>query len=490
MAGARQTFARFRRTEGFAACGNSWLVGKFRGLFVLAIGCAGTPVAPVPELVRAVDRNPEPDVVEVNLVAVAATVDFNGSETPVFAYRDGSVDGSPATVPGPLLEANLGDRLIVHFRNELPVDTTVHWHGLRLPIGMDGDPAVAGAVAPGGTFDYDFRIRDAGLSWYHPHVATDEQIEMGLQGPMIVHAPDDPAIAIDRTFVLDDVDLEASGTIRIEPSHDDLVLGRRDGMLLINGKPPGAITAAAGSVERWRFVNTSNGRFFELTLDDLPLRVIGWDGGLIPQPYDVRRLAIAPGERYDVVVALDRARGSTIVLATRDVVRGHGGVDRAADLVRVELDGEPVARDVVPASGPAIEPLAVSAQTATRRFTLSEQLDGPAGVVYFINDQRWPLNTPLEVALGDVEVWEITNEAEAEHPVHVHGHFLQVLDRDGVTEPYLGHKDTVVLGAGSTIHAALRYDEPGKWMFHCQIPEHAELGMTADVNVQPAKETR
>ena len=448
-------------------------------------GCGDNtiPLDQVPDLVPAIDTNPAPDIVEVTLVATDATVDYVGVGTPVVAYRDGSSD-RPASVPGPLIEANVGDRLVVHFRNDTTLDTTIHWHGLRLPIEMDGDPAVSGAVPPGGTFDYDFELRDAALYWYHPHVETDAQIELGLQGPLLVRGVGEPEIAIERTFVLDDIDLEADGSVRLVPTHDDLVLGRRDQTVLVNGKPPGFVIAGAGSVERWRIVNTSNGRFFDLRLGGLALRVIGWDGGLVPEPYDVDHLVVAPGERYDVVVTLDGDRGSALDLESLDVARGHGGLDRGGLLVRFELDGASISSPT-PRTGPVLEPLSVTAQTTLRRFTLTEQLDNPAGVVYFINDQRWPLNTPVDVPLGDVEVWEIVNDAEAEHPVHVHGHFFQLIDRDGVPETLRGLKDTVVLAAHSMLHVALRYDEPGKWMFHCQIPEHAERGMTADVNVQP-----
>jgi FtsP/CotA-like multicopper oxidase with cupredoxin domain len=154
------------------------------------MGC-GSPVAVLatPDLVRAIDINPDPAIVEIDLVAIESTATFiDGVETPVLAYRDASTDGSVGVVPGPMIETRRGDRLIVHFRNELAEDsTTIHWHGLRLPIEMDGDPTVNGAVPPGGSFDYDFQLLDAGLFWYHPHVETDEQIELGLQGILLVH---------------------------------------------------------------------------------------------------------------------------------------------------------------------------------------------------------------------------------------------------------------------------------------------------------------
>lgn len=437
----------------------------------------------VPELEPATDTNPDPGIVEVTLVAVAETIEYlDGRGASVLAYRDGAVDGSAASVPGPLIVANVGDRLVVHFRNEMDRESSVHWHGLRLPVEMDG----VNAITPGGSFDYDFVLQDAGWFWYHPHIQTDEQIDLGLQGPLLVRGTNEPLIRRERLFVLDDVELDESGDVVSEPSTDDLVHGRRGDTLLVNGKPPGFIIASPGSVERWRLVNTSNGRFFQLKLGEIPWRVIGWDGGLIPVPYDVPELLIAPGERYDVVVALDGTRGQELRLETVEVARGHATVDAGPlELIRVRLDAATVERDLMPTVGPALEQLPVTAQTTQRRFELSEDLGGQAGTVFFINDQRWPLNTPVEVRLGDLEIWEVVNETEGEHPVHVHGHFMQVLDRNGVAEPMLGWKDTMILRPRERLRAAIRYEAPGMWMFHCQIPEHAERGMTADIDVQP-----
>lgn len=458
------------------------LVKQFAWIALGSVGCGdNVRLEPVPELVRAVDLDPDPDVVEVRIVAADGEVQYvAGNATPVMGYRDGSIEGSAVIVPGPLIEAKVGDRLVVHFRNELSVPTTVHWHGLRLPIEMDGDPMVTGAVAPGATFEYDFVLRDSGFFWYHPHVDTDMQIEMGLQGPLVIRGPGEPTVDAERYLVLDDIDLAEDGSVRIDPSHDDLVFGRRGDTLLVNGKPPGSITTPGG-VERWRIVNTSNGRFFELRLDGMPMRVIGWDGGLIPEPYEAERLPIAPGERYDVLVALgDRP----VMLRTLEVARGHDGVDRGPlDLVHVELAANASPPGLVPSTTASIPRLPITPQTTVRRFVLREDLDGPAGTIFFINDQRWPLNTPVPVTLDDVEVWEIVNDADGDHPVHVHGHFFEVLDRDGVPETRLGLKDTVAIGARSTVRAALRYEATGKWMFHCQIPEHAERGMTADIEV-------
>ena len=89
-------------------------------------------------------------------------------------------------MPGPLLQAQVGDQIIVHLRNELPVETTVHWHGLRVPGPQDGSMAAQVPIPAGGTHEYRFTAQDPGSFWYHPHIAADEQIERGLYAPMII----------------------------------------------------------------------------------------------------------------------------------------------------------------------------------------------------------------------------------------------------------------------------------------------------------------
>lgn len=469
-------------------------VARIRDIAVLSLllpfGCDGAdsvaPLEPTPELVSAVDVNPDPDVVEINLAATVARVEYlPGVITDVLAYRDASVPGSVGTVPGPLIDAKQGDRLIVHFENEMPTQfTTVHWHGLRLPAQMDGNPMVSGEVGPGERFEYDFVLRDAGLFWYHPHVDTDEQVELGLQGPLVVRSPDAPAVDRERYFALDDTDLAGDGSVVIEPDELDILLGRRGDTILVNGKPPGAIDAATGSVERWRFVNTSNGRFFRLSLGGATLRVIGWDGGFVDAPYDVAELLIAPGERYDVLVELDGTDGRPLSLHTLEVARGHDAIDPGPiELLRVSFDGDAVGRTAMPDVSRAIAALSVDAATVERSFELTGDPKSPVGALFFINGERWPLNTPVEATLGDIEIWEVVNDGDGDHPFHIHGVFFQVLDTGGEQLPALGWKDTTILGPRSSVRLAVEYTEPGMWMFHCQIPEHAERGMMGDLRV-------
>jgi FtsP/CotA-like multicopper oxidase with cupredoxin domain len=344
----------------------------------------------------------------------------------------------------------------------------VHWHGLRLPEAMDGNPMVSGLIDPGGSFTYDFVLRDPGLHWYHPHAFADEQIERGLQGPLLVRGLEEPEVATERVL-----------------THDDVMYGRRGNVILVNGQLPATVTAAAGSVERWRLVNTSNGRFFQLALSDAPLRVIGWDGGPVVQPYQTDALVIAPGERYDVLVTLDGEAGSTLVLETLPFARGLGASDggpySVLTLALVEPDGPPEVMPALPT--PAIVPLTIDPDSVVRRFELDHTSGTGPGATFTVNGERWPLNTPIHVRRGATEVLELVNLGGHEHPFHLHGMFFQVLERDGVGEPALGWKDTVRIGPHGTTRIAVRYDEPGMWMFHCTIPEHSERGMMGDLHV-------
>lgn len=437
-------------------------------------------------LVAATDLDPDPDVVEIELVAEIATVELvDGIATEVWAYRDAGSPDAVSSVPGPLIEAALGDRLVVHLRNELPEGTTLHWHGLRVPEAMDGNPMNGGTIPSGESATVDFVLRDPGLHWYHSHLFADEQIHRGLQGALVVRGPDEPVADTERVLVLDDIGLDASAEVQLEPSTDDLMLGRRGNTLLVNGRVPAVATARGGTIERWRVVNTSNGRHFALALGDAPLTVVGWDTGPVAEPYAIDVLVVAPGERYDVLVPIEGAPGERLRLETLAVERGGGMVDSGPyTLLELQLDaGSTGAAPQPVAPARAVDALTVDDTTATRRFVLDHETGNAAGSVFTINGLRWPLAPPVHVMLGATEIWEIANDSEHEHPFHLHGFAFQVLDRDGIAEPTLGWKDTVRVARQGTTRIVVRYSELGMWMFHCTIPEHAERGMMADLHV-------
>lgn len=465
------------------------ILAMARVCLVLLIAAACGDDLPDPSLAPPVltDTNPDPAVVEVELVATPTTHEYlAGKRADVWAFRDGARADSIATIPGPLLEANLGDKVIVHFRNELPEETTIHWHGLRVPNASDGTPFAQVPVPAGGSFDYEFSLIDSGLYWYHPHMRGDVQVEAGLYAPIVVH--DGVAIdaAADRVFVLDDVKLEATGKLSERTDNLDLMLGRMGNVVLINGTQNASMHAASGSRERWRFVNAANGRYFNLELPGHTFRVIGWDGGLVETPYETATLLIAPGERYDVLVELAGSAGETLALRTLHYDRGHNIPDPGPiELLAIELGVSQGTPMPLPMTFGEIDPIAFDASTPRRRFVLREDDTVPSMPVFTINDEAFPNITPVRGSTGLVEVWEIDNQAEMDHPFHLHGMSFQKLDAAGNIATPLGWKDTINVPQESIVRFAVRFGDPGRWMYHCHILEHAERGMMGELEVSP-----
>jgi len=462
-------------------------------LLLLACGSSEPPAEPpgladLSEPVELTDINPDPSIVEVQLVAAPARLQYlPGKTADVWAYRDGVQPGAQGSVPGPLLRAKQGDQVIVHFHNELPEETTVHWHGLRLAEEADGTPSSQVPVLTGNDYDYRFSARDVSSFWYHPHVRAYDQIERGLYGPLVIDSPAEPKVAADRYLLLDDVKLDADGRLNQDTTELDRMLGRQGNVLLVNGqRAPVGLEVAAGSRERWRFVNAANGRYFNLQLPGAKLLVIGSDGGALPEPVATESLLITPGERYDVLVTFDGEPGGEVTLQNIYYDRGHDLPDLGPqDLLRVRYGARAAAAAPLPETWGERPDLPINDTTTVRPFVLEEHEAPGLPVSFTINGERWPDNLPVHVKQGQVEVWEIQNQAPMDHPFHLHGMFFQVLPNSGASALLAGWKDTVNVPQSSTLRIAVQYEPLGMWMFHCHILEHAELGMMGDLMVMP-----
>lgn len=444
---------------------------------------APAPSAVVPSLPQARDLDPAPRVVHVELFATRGRhMYLDGKPAEIWGYSQAS--GEAPTIPGPTIEANVGDELVIGITNELDVGTTVHWHGIRLPARADGSTATQDPIAPGARYEARFVAMDAGTFWYHPHVEADVQIERGLYGALIVREPSPPSVDADRMFILDDVKLSGDGRLSEDTDALDLMLGRQGNVVLVNGKPRAALAVAPSAVERWRFVNVANGRFFKLRLEGQSFRVVAWDGGALADPYEADTLLIAPGERYEVLVAPIAAPGEALTLTTEHYDRGHDIPNPGSIvLMDVRAEGAPLLARALPAlAAPPFEGLATTATTTVKTFVLRE-LEDEAGLRFLINDEVWPFNTHVRVQQGATEIWEIDNRAEMDHPFHVHGMFFDVLSIDGEPPAHRGWKDTVNVPRESKLRFAVRYEPLGMWMFHCHILEHAERGMMGELMV-------
>lgn len=487
---------------------------------VLMSSCARRDSADTPTLeenpgiVAAVDKNPDPQTFELDLVARTASVELTpGKKTLAWTYN--------GTVPGPFIDVAVGTRLLIHFKNELPQATTIHWHGMRLPNAMDGAMVVQDPVKPGGTFEYSFTVRDPGLYWFHPHHRSDSQIERGLYGVIRVRGPSEPRADHEHVVVLDDVRLLADGSLPGDLDDyamlpPDLKLyGRWSDTLLMNGRTDRSLSLRAGAIHRFRFLNTANLRYFNLTIPGHTFRVIGTDGGLFEKPYDATHILIGPSERYDALVIPTGAVGAEVPLVSDAFSRAEDDTPQpAVTALRMKivsavsgralpdsLPGVGQPRLSVPDGEPTLIQLDQGTQGGGEGYTFpSDEMDPLVGKdgdpIFVINKKAGSDIPPIEVKLGETKKFKIHNVSHQIHVFHLHGFFFQIVDTDDRYDPAKkpfamrrelmdqAQKDSVTVRSGFSVTVVARFDdEPGRWMYHCHIPEHAQRGMMSEIRV-------
>jgi FtsP/CotA-like multicopper oxidase with cupredoxin domain len=425
------------------------------------------------------DINPDPNVVEVNLTAAPASLELTpGHQTDVLAFN--------GSIPGPLLRARVGDRVIVHFKNGLAEPTTVHWHGLRIPSAMDGTPRVQSPIPPGGTFDYDFVVPDAGTYWYHPHLNTIEQIDRGLYGPIVIEERDPPRFTAERVFVLDDVRLDANYQMAPYGGMMDMMMGRFGNKLLVNGHTdPVTGNVKHGGVERWRLINAAGARIMEMGIEGASFRVVGTDGGFLPTPYTADRVSLAVGQRFDLEVTFDRDETTESRLAAHVPMRGPDGgvVEGTVPLATLAFDGLTIGERP---TYPAVTLPELASDPRQKEFRLGMTEDASGHMMMTINGQDG-MTLPIEEYTQNQPVrFTIVNEDTMHfHPFHVHGNFFQIVTRNGQPANEPGFKDVVLVNPSEKVEIETRFQNPGDWMVHCHIAEHAEQGMMTQLRVLP-----
>ncbi|CAN5231210.1 multicopper oxidase family protein [soil metagenome] len=434
---------------------------------------------------RFVNLSAAPGTMEVRLVAAPAGLTLlPGKTTAGYAYNGSS--------PGPTLELREGDRVIVHFRNDLPVETTVHWHGLHIPFDQDGSPFHP--VAPGAEHTYEFTLRpgSAGTYWYHPHPHhhTGHQVGKGLYGAIIVRAPDDPLPATlqERVLLLSDNRFTADGAFDFpEPESPagrvDAENGREGDVFFVSGSVLPTLGIRSGEVQRWRVINASAARVYRLALEGHTLLHVGSDGGLFEHPVETSEIVLGNGERAEFLVRASAGPGTRAKFQALPYNRYIPQTKPAdwnspRDLLTLEYTRDaPLPMITLPARLRAIPPLDTMAVTERRVMALTQHL---------INGKAMDMNRVDERArLGATEIWEIENLVGMDHPFHLHGFQFQVLDRNGVPETQPKWKDTVNVPRHQTARFVVRFENhPGKWMYHCHILDHEDHGMMGILEIQ------
>jgi FtsP/CotA-like multicopper oxidase with cupredoxin domain len=491
------------------------------------------------------DELPEARPAEVHRLADGDTLELEaGLVRREIRGRTFVMYGYNAQYPGPLIRVNQGATITVVFRNSLEKPSTIHWHGLRLDNRFDGVPDVTQeAVEPGGSFVYSVRFPDAGLYWYHPHVRSDSQQDLGLYGNMLVDAERSDywnPVNREEVVVLDDLLIDDGGLF---PYGDErtthALMGRFGNVMLVNGSPSYELEVDQGEVVRFLLTNVSNTRTYNLVLEGAETKIVGADVGLYEQEEMVGSVVIGPAQRYIVealfeepgtyaltnsIQAVDHFRGEFVprvdTLGSVRVAEAEPEESHVAEFESLR-EGPGVAEDLEAFREHFDRPvdheleLTVRAGDLPRTIVNVMSMDTLYAPPVEWNDVMpmmnylstgdnltWILRDPATGNVNEEIHWTFTEGDVARirihnlersfhpmhHPIHLHGQRFLVLSRDGVPNDNLVWRDTAIVPVGSTFDILVDASNPGDWLLHCHISEHIESGMKMVFTVEPADE--
>lgn len=429
---------------------------------------------------------------EFRLVARAGTeqiVPANHPPTPVWHF---------GSVPGPEIRLRQGETARISVTNNLEEETTVHWHGLRLPNGMDGVPHLTQRpIGAGETFIYEFVAQDAGTFWYHPHQRSFEQVGRGLYGAFIVDEKEAPAFDREVTLVLDDWRLMPDASIADDFGniHDKSHAGRIGNTVTVNGRLPGRLALRSGERLRLRLINAANARIFALEFSEHRPVIIAIDGHPVaPHTPDDGRIVLAPAMRIDLVLDGLHRPGS------RFAVHDTAYPSLESQLFEIAYDAQALRpsvpeHDVALPDNPLPEP---NIDDAVRhdvvfsggmmgRVEMTEMRKmirrGLAWMVNGVAAEGHVLEPMATLDVNRTHVLAMHNQTGWHHPIHLHGHTFRVLRRNGKETRYREWQDTVLMAPDERVDIAFVADNPGDWMFHCHVLEHQAAGMAGVIRV-------
>jgi len=353
--------------------------------------------------------------------------------------------------PGPTIRALQGQLVEVRVRNEdVGGGMTLHWHGVDVPNASDGVAGITqDAIGIGQQYTYRFVAEQVGTYWYHSHQMSHEQSLGGLIGSVVVTPSERPVADVDHVALIHTY----SGVRTINGASRDT-----------------SISAEPGDTVRVRVINTDNGPI-PVWVPGTAFRVVAVDGYDVNQPDEVvdRSVLVTAGGRAD----LEFTAPARVQIAGASLVVGEGGPP-AASAPSAQVDflsyGQPA-------------PIGFDAATAARdfRYDIGRRpglLDGKPGMWWTINGRMYPDVPMFMVQEGEVARFTIANHSGEVHPMHLHGHHMVVLSRNGV--PASGSPwwvDSLNVADGESYEAAFLADNPGIWMDHCHNLPHASQGL-------------
>jgi len=466
-----------------------------------------------------------------NMDARKVTKTVGGSEISMYAYN--------GEIPGPILKVEQGSSLTVNFTNNLDVDTTVHWHGIRVKNEFDGVPGITQRpIRPGESFVYRLDFPDPGVYWYHPHIREDFQQDLGLYGNIIVEPSDlNYYNQIDReeTFILDDIRMLGGDVEQFSSDYvKHALMGRFGNVMLVNGKENYELDIEKGEKVRLYITDAANARTFNVSVEGQQMMLVGDDSGRYERDTPVDSIVISPGERRIVEIKFDkpgrfdivhRTPNSKYVLGIIEVSDSGSGIEKKEVIsqppnIRNGIDGFEGYLKKAPDIQLQLESKLTGMMSRTGGGTMTHTMpDGSvmggsmtmdeSGPIEWEDDKfmmnsmsnsentRWVIrdartgrendNLVYDVKVGDIKKVRIFNDPSSmhpmQHPIHLHGQRFLVLAENGISNDNLAWKDTVLVKKGSVVDLLVEFTNPGEWAFHCHISEHMESGMMARFSV-------
>jgi FtsP/CotA-like multicopper oxidase with cupredoxin domain len=501
------------------------MINRRQFLYLAGAGAAnllnlhGLPFA---KTAMAASRNTEfsPDV-ELSLRATPSEVNiFPGQPTTVWQYSGQVIKGDPSSLLnlensylGPVIRVRQHQKVRIHFTNDLPARSIIHWHGLHVPASMDGHPK--DVISTGETFTYEFEVLNrAGTYWYHPHPhgRTGHQVYGGLAGLFLISDAEEekldlPADQSDIPLVIQDRVFNTENQLVYLPRgmHDSMT-GMLGDSICVNGRPDFKLSVSTRAY-RLRILNGSNSRIYKLAWSDgTPLTVIATDGGLLEKPIEKKYVVLGPAERIELWADFSRyPLGTSLELVSKyfeAAMQGSAMGPRRGITAGESLpNGAPLSILKIDVTKQEKEmrslPLKLS---AVERYQLqdTDNADHPRQFSFFMRHMHGLINgrtfrmqevaADERIRLNSTEVWELSNDdrrmgmmMSMPHPVHLHGKPFQVIERRGALHSgYVdeGWKDTVLLMPGERARIVTNFtDYKGLFLYHCHILEHGDMGM-------------
>lgn len=460
-----------------------------RRQFLVTAGSALTAIA-FPYSAFSISRT----TIQISLEAAPGKVNIGGETdrlTDVLQYNN--------STPGPVIRVPQDSLVSIPFGNQLNQPTTIHWHGVRIDNKMDGVPNLTQeTIEPGETFTYRFIPPDAGTFWYHSHDKTWDQMARGLYGVLIVEEKDPIAVDQDIIMVVDDwllnndyqIDETSLGSL-----HDWSHGGRLGNFLTINGQPQPQFNVKKGERIRLRLLNAANSRIMPLKISGTMATTIAIDGQPVtPSPLKDSHMLLAPAQRVDLILDMMQNPGESVDIEYRT---NKGDIKIASLLSHptIVLREFPLTSSITLPPNPLPQRIPLGDAEHFELEMIGGAMGGMKGAIHD-NEWKdirslmrkkliWAMNGIAGIASkpffrvkrGTSVTIELNNQNRWPHAMHIHGHHFRSIDDQGLMNPIW--RDTILIRGAEKRRIAFVADNPGKWLIHCHMIEHAAAGMTA-----------